>query len=94
MSPQEELIRAGEAKQVVESQIFKDASEHVKEGIYAQMRRVPMSDEKMHTRLILALQVWGALEQYLDGIVQTGKLAAFQIEEEKRKRNLFQVLNR
>lgn len=89
MSPEEELIRAGDAKSVIDSTIFTEARKQVLEGIQSQMRRAPVADNVMHTRLILTLQLWTALEDYLNGIVQTGEIAHFQIEEEKKRRRFF-----
>lgn len=88
MSADDEIIRADKAAQVLDSTIFLEAKKHVLEGIQRQMRAVPMHEQTMHTRLILALQVWDQLEKYLESIKQTGEIRQFQIaqEEERKKR--------
>ena len=87
MAYDEEVVRGGKAAQVLDSQVFLDAKAHVLEGIQRQMRAVPLSEQTMHTRLILALQVWDQLEKYLEQIKQTGEIRRFQItQEEERKR--------
>lgn len=89
MTTQQEIYRGAEAANVLDSQVFKDARQRIRDGIQSQMAAVPMSDEKMHTRLILTLQLWNNLESYLEQAMQTGKLAQFQVEQEKRRFKLF-----
>jgi hypothetical protein len=92
----DEIKRGGRAAEVLDSQVFLDARKAVLEGIQRQMNVVPLADQTMHTRLIVALQCWNQLERYLEGIKQTGEIRQFQIqqEEERKKRfNLFQFGN-
>lgn len=84
MSPEEEVIRAGQARQVLDSAIFKEVKENILAGIHAQMAKVPLAEEKMHTRLIITLQLWNSIESYLDNVVMTGEMAKFQVEREQR----------
>lgn len=91
ITPEEEVIRGGEAEQVLNSVIFNAARQHVLDGIDRQMRNVPMSDEKMHSRLILTLQCWHALESYLDQIKQTGEIAEFQIQQQEEAKRRFRI---
>lgn len=86
MSPEEEVSRAGQARDVLESPIFREACSHVRDGIVSQMERVAVSDDAMHTKLILTLQCWSALERYLKSIVETGDMADMELEQ---KRGLF-----
>jgi hypothetical protein len=92
MTPDEEITRGGDAAAVLDAPIFVEARKAVLEGIQRQMKTVPMSDQTMHTRLILALQVWATLDGYLEQIRQTGVIAQFQInqtEEQKKRFRLF-----
>lgn len=87
MAYDEEVVRGGKATEVLDSTVFLEARKHVLDGIERQMRAVPLSEQTMHTRLILALQVWDQLEKYLEQIKQTGEIRQFQItQEEERKR--------
>ena len=74
MTDADEIIRGGKAKDVLDSTIFNEAKQHVIDGIHRQMKAVPLSDQTMHTRLILALQVWDQLEKYLQNVKQTGEM--------------------
>lgn len=87
MEYDDEVVRGGKAAEVLDSTVFLEARKHVLDGIERQMRAVPLSEQTMHTRLILALQVWDQLEKYLEQIKQTGEIRQFQItQEEERKR--------
>lgn len=91
MAPEEEVVRAGEAARVLDSRIFREAKDRILSGIQAQMRTVPLADQTMHTRLILLLQCWQSIEGYLEQVKETGKLAEFQIEEERKRRRFWSV---
>ena len=87
VNEQDEVVLGGKAAQVLDSTVFLEAKRRVRDGIEAQMRAVPLSDQTMHTRLIVALQVWDQIEKYLENIKQTGEIRQFQItQEEERKR--------
>ncbi|WP_321951888.1 hypothetical protein [Paraburkholderia bannensis] len=89
---QDEVVLGGRAAQVLDSTVFLEAKKRIRDGIESQMLAVPLSDQTMHTRLIVALQVWGQIEKYLEHIKQTGEIRQFQItqeEERKRRFNLF-----
>jgi hypothetical protein len=92
MSLENEIIDAGHAKEVLESKVFIDARNHIRDGITAQMASCPLHEQTMHTRLITTLQLWNALEAYLNQIVETGKMAEFQVAQEEKKK--FWQLNR
>ncbi|RKP56369.1 hypothetical protein [Pararobbsia silviterrae] len=91
MGLDEDIARGGEAAQVLDSAVFQAARKHVLEGIEAQMRAVPLSDQVMHTRLITALQCWDALEKYIEQIKQTGEIAQFQVAQEEERKKRFRV---
>lgn len=91
MAPDEEIIRGGEAAQVLDSRVFVDAKKAVLEGIQRQMAAVPLSDQTMHTRLITVLQLWNTLESYLEQVKQTGDIAQFQIRQEEERKSRFKI---
>lgn len=94
MALEEEVIRGGDAAQVLDAPIFVEAKKAIEEGIRRQMSSVPMSDQTMHTRLILTLQMWDALEKYLENIRQTGQIAQFQINQQEDQKKRFQLFSR
>ncbi|MBB5509572.1 hypothetical protein [Paraburkholderia atlantica] len=91
MAPDEEIIRGGDAAAVLDAPIFVEAKKAVLEGIQRQMKAVPLADQTMHTRLITMLQLWGALESYLEQVKQTGEIAQFQINQQEEQRKRFKL---
>jgi D-serine deaminase-like pyridoxal phosphate-dependent protein len=87
----EEITRGGDAAQVLDSKIFVEAKQAVLEGIQRQMKAVPMSDQTMHSRLIMLLQCWSTLESYLDQVKQTGEIAQFQIKQDEERKSRFKM---
>lgn len=91
MALDDEIRRGGDAAAALDSPVFVEAKKAVLEGIQRQMKAVPLSDQTMHTRLITTLQLWGALEEYLEQIKQTGEIAQFQIQQEEERRKRFKL---
>lgn len=91
MSHDDEIILGGKAAQVLDSAVFLEAKAAVLEGIQRQMNAVPLADQTMHTRLIVALQVWNQLEKYLEGVKQTGEIRQFQINQEEERKRRFSL---
>lgn len=91
MAPEEEIRRGGDAAHVLDSSIFIEARKRVLDGIHEQMKRVPMADQTMHSRLIMTLQCWNVLESYLEQIKQTGEIAEFQIQQQEEQKKRFKL---
>jgi len=83
VSPEEELIRAGEARQILESRMFKEACVRITEALALQRRQVPVRDVDMQTKLIITEQLWGNLTDWLQQTVETGKFADFAIQQKR-----------
>lgn len=86
MAPEEEVVRGGQADQVLDAPIFREAMAEIDRAIEAQMLRVGIGETAMHTRLILLKQVRKQLQDYLERVRQTGQIATFQIEQERQRR--------
>lgn len=89
MTPEQEVIRGGRAREILDSELFIEAKRQIRAGIEGQMAKVAIADEKMHTRLILTLQLWNALERYFETARETGDLAAFQIQQDEERKKRF-----
>lgn len=79
MNEKEEIIRGHAAEQLVNDPLFKGAVSAVRDGIVAKIADSPMGDEKTHNRLAIALQVINQIERQLVSHIQTGKMAAIQV---------------
>lgn len=89
MTPEEEVIRAGQARQLLDSPLFIEACKRVSDSLADQRKRVPVRDTDMHTRLIITEQLWGNIQDWLTGIAETGKLAQFEINQREARKGLF-----
>lgn len=85
MTPEEEIVRAGQAAELLDLPIMKEAIRHIEQGLAAQRRKVPMMESEMHSRLILTEQLWNNLLAYIGQVVETGKMAQFQVEARKKR---------
>lgn len=83
MSPEEEVICAGEAQQIIDSRIFQEACKRVSDSLAEQRRRVPVRDSDMHTRLIITEQLWANLTDWLQMTADTGKFAQISMAQKK-----------
>lgn len=81
MTLEEELIRGGDAQRFIESQLFKDACQHVEASLAAQRLAVPLREVDMHTRLIVAEQVWAQFVKFFELTAQTGKMAQITLAQ-------------
>lgn len=90
MTPEQELHRAGEARQMLNSTLWQEARADL-ESKLAQLRRtVPISSTEMHTRLILMEQVKEQFFGYFEQMAQTGRMAEIQMEQDRQQRTLIE----
>lgn len=90
MTPEQERLRAGEARQMLDSALFQAARNDLEEKLAQLRRTVPISSTEMHTRLILMEQLKEQFFGYFEQIAQTGKLADIQLEQERKRRSLLE----
>jgi len=91
MNAEEEVIRGGSAREVLDSTVFNEAKKHVVDGINYQMSKCPIHDQTMHTRLIMMLQLWQVLEGYLQQVADSGRMADFQLAQQEEQRKRFKL---
>lgn len=90
MTPEEELRRAGEARQMLDSAIFQDARKNVEEQLATVRRNVPIRDTDMHTRVVLMGQLWDSLTGYLEQLAQTGKMAEIELRQKEWQQKIME----
>lgn len=86
MTPEQELQRAGEAKQVLGAAIFMEAIASIEKQLENARHNAPLRDTEMHTRLILMEQLWHNLLGFFEQIVQTGKMAELELEKQRQQK--------
>jgi hypothetical protein len=93
MNPEQEIARAGEAEQILHSKMFQEAKAFIESSLANQRLSVPIKDTEMHTRLIIAEQVWGKFLGFFAEVAESGKLARIQLTNDRnmkeRVRSLF-----
>ncbi|NIT13995.1 MAG: hypothetical protein GTN99_07080 [Candidatus Dadabacteria bacterium] len=83
----EEIARGEEAKRIINSQVFKDALEQIKGEAYKQLDKSPIVGDSAtvhQQQLIMLLKVSNKFVKLFEDTIMTGKLAAEQIQQEKR----------
>jgi hypothetical protein len=83
MTPQNEMIRANDAKRILNEPLYQEAFSLVEEGILRAMKGSAMGDESTHNRLVIALQVLEKVRKHLEDVMLTGKMAELQLEDKK-----------
>jgi hypothetical protein len=86
MTPDEEIVRAGQAREIVESSLWQEAKHKIEDGIRNQMLSVSSTDLEMQARLVSTLKIWNQLERYFQSIVESGRMAEYQVEQDRKKR--------
>lgn len=81
MTLEEERLRAGEARQILDSAVFQAAIKDMESQLAAARRSVPIGATDMHTRIILMGQLWDNLVGYLQRLAETGKFAEIELQK-------------
>lgn len=77
-----EIHRGDEAQRLLDSEVYVDSMQKVRDGIYKAMQDAPMGDEKTHNRLVIALQLLNQIEKQIKDVATTGKMAKLQFENQ------------
>ena len=82
----EEVSRSHQAKQILENKLFQEAIESLKK-IYSEalLEKTGAKDSDTREKLWIAYNVVGKVEQHLQTIVETGKLAEKQLDSFRKQ---------
>jgi hypothetical protein len=83
-----EINRSNQAKQILENKIFIEAIESLKK-LYSEalLEKTGAKEGDTREKLWIAYNVVGKVEQHLYTIIETGKLAAKQLEDFRKQQN-------
>jgi hypothetical protein len=83
-----EINRSNEAKQILESKLFQESIETLKK-IYSEalLEKTGVKESDTREKLWIAYNVVGKVEQHLQTVIETGKLAAKQLEDFRKQQN-------
>ena len=81
-----EISRSNEAKQILESKLFQESIEALKK-IYSEalLEKTGAKESDTREKLWIAYNVVGKVEQHLQTVIETGKLAEKQLEEFRKQ---------
>jgi len=81
MSPEEELVRAGKAREILAEPLFKECVAIIREALIAGIRRSAFTEEKLREKLCQRLALLEELVGQLQTVMETGKLAEETIRQ-------------
>ncbi|MHB1176082.1 MAG: hypothetical protein ACYCZJ_13265 [Sulfuriferula sp.] len=77
-----ELQRGEQARQVLESEIYAESWQAVRDGIISAWESAPIRDKEGANELKLMLKLLTDVRRNVETVMQTGKMAKIQIERE------------
>lgn len=80
----DELRRGEQARLLLENELYSEAVENVRRGIVDKWVSCPIRDREGAHELKLMLKVLDEVTGYIKTTMETGKLAAIQLESERR----------
>ncbi len=78
----EEQRRGELAKLILDSEIYKETMQTVRDGIIQSWESCPIRDKEGANELKLMLKLLGDVQRNIETVMQTGKMASIQIERE------------
>jgi hypothetical protein len=89
MDPKEEIFRGEQAHNILENVIYKESWEKVRESIITAWETSPIRDKEGQHELKLMLKCLKDVQNYMENVVTTGKMAKIQVEKGNFVRNMF-----
>ena len=77
----EELRRADEAKRLLDNPLFKEAFSTIREELIKHLLNTRVAEELERDRLYITIKALDLVEQHIQSVLETGKLA--ENEQEK-----------
>src|SRR6478736_6081148 len=72
----EEIVRRGQkAQELQDNDLFREALQALRNDLISQITASSLSDKDGHTRLVMAVQMAGAVERYLRNVIHDGDAA-------------------
>ena len=81
MTPEEELVRAGKAREILAEPLFKESVSVIREALIEGIRRSAFTEEKLREKLCQRLALLEDLVVQLQTVMETGKLAEETIRQ-------------
>jgi len=86
LTPEQEVEREAQARSILESPIFLEACKSLEESLAANRQSIPWRETEMHTRLIIAEQIYTQIRDHLRMVMQTGEMARLKLKQDEEQR--------
>ena len=93
MTPEEEIVRAGQAKEILQHPLFKAAIEDMKEALLLGIQKSSFTDEKLREQLCMRYALLVDLVGQFQTHIETGKLAEETIRRKTITERIKAVVN-
>jgi len=77
----EELRRADDAKRLLDNPLFKEAFKTIREELIKHLLNTRVAEELERDRLYITIKALDLVEQHIQSVLETGKLAEREQEE-------------
>lgn len=84
MDLHDEIARGAEAKKIIESPVYTQAFQSVRDAVTRKWRESPVSDTQGMYELKMMDKVLSLVHGYINDAMQTGKMAEIQLESETK----------
>jgi hypothetical protein len=88
MSLQTELRRGEQARQLQQNELYNEAFDTVRQAIIDKWIQCPVRDREGQHELKLMLKLLGEVTGFVDQVLQTGKMAEIQLQNERQMEKL------
>jgi uncharacterized protein (DUF488 family) len=82
---QKEQTRGQRAKDILEDELFKESIQTLKDSYSDAIFQTGPNDELARTKIYLAFQILGKFENHFRSVLETGILAAKQLQDLRKK---------
>jgi hypothetical protein len=90
MNLHEEVGKGARAEQFLKSDVYQEAFNKVRQGILERWSSSPVGDKEGQHELRLMLKCLEDMHLNIVSVVNSGKLASLQIEEEKKRKTMME----
>ncbi len=68
------------AQELLRNDLFRESIDALRSDLIQQMQASNLGDMEGHTRLVMALQMTGAIDRYLRNVIHDGEQASISIQ--------------
>lgn len=92
MTPQDRMIKAADAKSLLDNKLLRDAFQAVSDGIDSLAMTCDPDNKEKAARIIISKQLLAAVKRELTRKIEDGAVAEFQMKEIENKRGMFKFI--